>query len=54
MKWVEHVACTVEKRDTCKLLTIRPEPRRLIEKLSSVWIILKKNFRHWIGQIELD
>jgi hypothetical protein len=54
MRWVERVACMVEKRDTCKLLTIRPEPRRWIEKLISVRIILKRNFRHWMGEIELD
>ena len=44
----------VEKREICKLLAIRPEPKRLIEKLISVRIILKRIFRHWMGEIELD
>jgi hypothetical protein len=44
-----------EKRETCKLLAFRPEPNRLIKKLNSVSIfILKRIFRVWIGEIELD
>jgi hypothetical protein len=34
MRWVEHVARMAGKRETRKLLVIRPEPERLIEKLS--------------------
>jgi len=54
MRWVEHVACMVEKRETCKLLAVRPEPKRLIKKLISVRMILKRIFRHWMGEIGLD
>jgi DNA-binding MarR family transcriptional regulator len=45
MSWVEHVACKVEKRERCKLLEIRPEQKRLIKKLISMRIILKRIFR---------
>ena len=33
-KWAEHVARMREKRESCRPLAIRPEPKRLIEKLS--------------------
>ena len=36
MRWVQHVARMAGKRETCKLLAIRPEPERLIEKLSEL------------------
>ena len=58
--WIKEIemggACgiMVEKREICKLLAIRLEPKRLIEKLISVRIILKRIFRHWMGEIELD
>jgi hypothetical protein len=51
--WAEHVARMAEKRETCKLLAIRPEPQRLMKKLISVMIILKRIFRRWLGEIEL-
>jgi len=34
MRWVEHMARMAGKRGTCKLLAIRPEPERLIQKFS--------------------
>jgi hypothetical protein len=34
MWWVEHVEYMAWKRETFKLLAIRPEPEKLIEKLS--------------------
>jgi len=44
-----------EKRETCKLMAIRPEPKRLIAKLTNgVRMILKRAFNRCIGEIELD
>jgi hypothetical protein len=41
-----HVACMAQKRDTFKLLLIRPEPKGLIEKLSEhCENYIKKGFR---------
>jgi hypothetical protein len=54
MRWAGHVARLAEKKETYELLVIRSEPKRLIEKLISVRIILKRIFRDWMGEIELD
>ena len=29
MRWAEHVARVGEKRETCELLAIRPEPKKV-------------------------
>ena len=46
MRWTEHVARVGEKEETCELLAIRLEPKRLIEKIIERYVYdIKKDFQ---------
>jgi hypothetical protein len=53
MRWVKHVACMAEKKETCQLLAIEPKPERLIRNANQCGDKIKKKSGFGLDRTEL-